>query len=185
MTSFSLFSFSYPQTLRESLLSSPAASARERIGLLRSRCKEVLLAEGSKHTDQIKTLILDAKTDGYLVLYCDCGDGFIFSSSEKIVETLLCQKESSRSGSGSSDMSSAASEGHSSRADSCLKSRASSRARAAAKKRVIFRIFSGRQLQLPEILFYLVHKGLDINGIVPHGRPPDSGTPHSNTRFVY
>ncbi len=119
-------------------------TTHEKIDLLRSRCKEALLAEGSKRTDQIKKLILDSKTDGYLVLYCNCGDGFVFSSNEKIVETLLCEKE-----------------------------------------RVIFRIFSGRQLQLPEIVFYLVHKKLDINGIRSYSRPPDSDTFHSNTRFVF
>lgn len=131
MVSFSLFSFSYPQNLRESLPDAPAVTTDEKADFLRSKCRETLLTEGARHVDQIKELILNAKTGNYLVLYCKCGDDFIFSSNKKITETLLCQKE---------------------------------------KDKVVFRIFSRRELQLPEILFYLIYRELDINGIRPRGR---------------
>jgi len=141
MHSFSLFAFSYPQDWRESL-SSLSGDTHERIRFLRSECKEVLLAEGAGSIDQIKKLILDSKGGNYSVLYCNCGNGFVFSADEKITEMLLRRK-----------------------------------------KRVVFRIFSEKVLQLPEMLLYLIYKGLDVNAIQPYGRPRDSGTPRPVTRF--
>jgi len=144
MPPFSLFAFSYPQTMRESLASWPATAVPAKLSFLRSGCKETLLTEGTKNIDQIKQLILDTKAGNYLVLYCNCGNGFVFSSGEPITETLLFQKE-----------------------------------------RVIFRMLSGRELQLPEMLLYMIYRGLDVNAIQPYGRPRDSCTPRPVTRFGY
>jgi len=144
MPSFSLFAFSYPQTLRESLASWPATTVPAKLSFLRSRCKETLLTEGTKDIDRIRQLILDTRTGNYLVLYCNCGNGFVFSPDEQITETLLFKKE-----------------------------------------RVVFRMFSGRELGLPEIMFYLFYRELDLSGITPLGRPRDSRTPRPVTRFDY
>lgn len=93
MISFSLFSFSYPQNLRDSLLNTPAITTDEKSNLLKSKCKEIPLAKGTEQISQIKKLILNSKADNYLVLYCNCPNDFVFSSNEKITETLLYKKE--------------------------------------------------------------------------------------------
>jgi len=143
MASFSLFSFSYPQDLRESLSNLPR-DTHERIRFLRSECKEILLAEGARSIDQIKKLILDSKGGNYAVLYCNCGNGFVFSADEKITEMLLRRQ-----------------------------------------KGVVFRMFSEKELRLPEMLIYMIYRGLDVNAIQPYGRPRDSGTPRPVTRFDF
>ena len=130
MVFFSLFSFSYPQNLHESVLNSPTTTTSERANFLRSKCMEILLAEGNKDICRIKKLILDYDEGNYLVLYCDYNGDFIFPSNEKIIETLMYGEEN-----------------------------------------VSFRIFSRRQLELPETLFYIIYKKLDANMIRPCGRP--------------
>ena len=66
MIPFSLFSFSYPQNLRKSLLNTPATTTDERCDSLRSKCKEILLTKGTKQIGQIKKLILNSKDNNYL-----------------------------------------------------------------------------------------------------------------------
>ena len=66
MIPFSLFSFSYPQNLRKSLLNTPVTTTDERCDSLRSKCKEILLTKETKQIGQIKKLILNSKDNNYL-----------------------------------------------------------------------------------------------------------------------
>ena len=131
MVSFSLFSFSCPQDLRNLVLNSPTTATSERANFLRSKCTETLLAEGNKGIRHIQKLVLGYDEGSYLVLYCDYNGGFVFPSNKKIIEMPMYREE-----------------------------------------KVLFRIFSRGQLELSEMLFYIIYRELDANTIRPYGRNP-------------
>lgn len=75
--SFSLFSFSYPLNLRESLLAESIETTSKKIVLLQSKCKEKLLMKGTKNIEELKQTILDYYHDKYIILYVNYDD-FMF-----------------------------------------------------------------------------------------------------------